>query len=226
MSAIGIIQELPINFPCIMCNGGVVYDFSTGEFLLKRFLPDSAVSYIREIILDFPNVGVILIEMKNDREVHHDIGGSYKKTHTEMFPSYNPLTVKLNEVKGSFLKALFITASLEDSRRFIDTVKHKNFTDVEFVTSSAVLCEMLPLGVSKGGALEYLVELNKVEKGQIAAIGDYYNDLEMLSYAGISATMNSSPEELKRVCDYIVCECENGSVADFICKLKRDLALQ
>ncbi|NLA86727.1 MAG: HAD hydrolase family protein, partial [Clostridiales bacterium] len=50
----------------------------------------------------------------------------------------------------------------------------------------------------------------------IMAIGDYYNDLELIETAAVGAVPAGAPDDLKQCADLVVCSCENGAVADFI----------
>lgn len=61
------------------------------------------------------------------------------------------------------------------------------------------LLDILPPGASKGAALETLALEHNFLADQIMVIGDNYNDLEMLEYAGTSVVMgNASPELLEK----------------------------
>jgi 3-deoxy-D-manno-octulosonate 8-phosphate phosphatase KdsC-like HAD superfamily phosphatase len=55
-----------------------------------------------------------------------------------------------------------------------------------------------------------------IKKGGLFAIGDYYNDVQMLKLADVSAVPCDSPEDIKSLANYITNTCENGAVADFI----------
>jgi hypothetical protein len=55
--------------------------------------------------------------------------------------------------------------------------------------------DLLPPGCSKGTALKKLAESRGLEREQVMAIGDNFNDVEMMEYAGTAAVMaNSAPE--------------------------------
>lgn len=57
------------------------------------------------------------------------------------------------------------------------------------------IVDILPPGCSKGTALEKLARLRGLEREQVMAIGDNFNDVEMMEYAGTAAVMaNSAPE--------------------------------
>ena len=47
-------------------------------------------------------------------------------------------------------------------------------------------------------------------------MGDYYNDLEMIKIADVSAVPEDAPEDFKAYADFIAGSCEDGAVADFI----------
>ena len=53
--------------------------------------------------------------------------------------------------------------------------------------------------VSKSEPLRYLAEVEGIERTEIIAIGDNYNDLEMLAFAGIGVVMENAVPELKHM---------------------------
>ncbi len=61
------------------------------------------------------------------------------------------------------------------------------------------LIDILPPDASKGIGVEKLALLNNLSAENVMAIGDNFNDLEMLEYAGTAVLMgNASPELLER----------------------------
>ncbi len=69
--------------------------------------------------------------------------------------------------------------------------------------------EFVAPGVSKGGAVRWLSRHHHVPLSRTLAIGDQYNDLEMLAAVGHGAAMPSAPVEVLRAARYIA-----PSVAD------------
>jgi Cof subfamily protein (haloacid dehalogenase superfamily) len=60
------------------------------------------------------------------------------------------------------------------------------------------IVDILPPGCSKGTALEKLARSRGLGREQVMAIGDNFNDVEMMEYAGSAAIMaNSAPELLE-----------------------------
>ena len=56
-----------------------------------------------------------------------------------------------------------------------------------------------------------------IPHSNFCAIGNYYNDLEMIEAAGIGAVVNDSPADLKAKADYITAkDCADGALSEFI----------
>ncbi|NMF86702.1 Cof-type HAD-IIB family hydrolase [Nodosilinea sp. P-1105] len=67
---------------------------------------------------------------------------------------------------------------------------------------------------NKGEAVRYLAEeLLDLTPDQVMTIGDNYNDLEMLRYAGIGVAMGDAPEPVKQGADWVAPGVEADGVA-------------
>lgn len=60
-----------------------------------------------------------------------------------------------------------------------------------------VIIDVLNLGCSKGHALERWARHRGLRREQVMAIGDNYNDIEMLEFAGVPVIMGNAREDLK-----------------------------
>lgn len=68
--------------------------------------------------------------------------------------------------------------------------------------------------VNKGNAVQYLAEeILGLQSQQVMTIGDNFNDLEMLQYAGIGVAMGGAPDGVKAVADWIAPDVEADGVA-------------
>jgi len=70
--------------------------------------------------------------------------------------------------------------------------------------------------VSKGSALKHLAELRGVDRSRILAIGNYYNDIDMLRFAGFGVAMGNSPDEVKAAADAVTLPNDADGVAHAI----------
>jgi hydroxymethylpyrimidine pyrophosphatase-like HAD family hydrolase len=68
--------------------------------------------------------------------------------------------------------------------------------------------------VNKGAAVRYLAEdILGLCPANVMCIGDNFNDVEMLKYAGIGVAMGDAPEEVKAIADWVSPSVEEEGVA-------------
>lgn len=83
--------------------------------------------------------------------------------------------------------------------------------------SSDRYLEMNKIGVNKGQGLVDLAELLQIPIEETIAVGDHYNDLDMLKVAGLSVAAGNAIDDIKAVCDYTTQADHNeGVVAELI----------
>lgn len=79
------------------------------------------------------------------------------------------------------------------------------------------LLDILPRGTSKASGLEKLAAINDLARDEIMAIGDNFNDLDMLEFAGTPVIMgNADPTLLGREEFYPTSSCDENGVAEAI----------
>lgn len=86
--------------------------------------------------------------------------------------------------------------------------------ELYLTTSVATFFEAANPLVSKGAALRYVAEeILGLQSANVMAIGDNFNDLEMLSYAGIGIAMGNAPDEVKAIAQWVAPTVEEDGVA-------------
>lgn len=63
--------------------------------------------------------------------------------------------------------------------------------------------EILSGNASKSQAIQTIADQHGIEREEVLAIGDNYNDLDMLTYAGLGIAMANAPEEIRARADAI-----------------------
>ena len=79
--------------------------------------------------------------------------------------------------------------------------------------------ELTPPGTSKGSALEALRAHPALEGRTFLAVGDYWNDLELLRAADISLAPENAIPEIRAVCRYVTTSNNDHAVAHIIREL-------
>ena len=78
------------------------------------------------------------------------------------------------------------------------------------------VCIVLREGATKENAIKVLASRYGIDMKNIAAFGDYINDIGMLRSSGIGIAMENAEPELKAVADYVCNSNNDDGVADFI----------
>lgn len=65
---------------------------------------------------------------------------------------------------------------------------------------------------SKAIGIQYVLDYFNANQNDCICIGDGFNDLDMLEYAGLSIAMGNSPDEIKNVSDYVTDDIYNDGV--------------
>lgn len=84
----------------------------------------------------------------------------------------------------------FLEEELDDTVTILATI---------YPTRDFTLLDILPPNSSKGSGLEKLAAIRRIDREDVMAIGDNFNDIEMLEFAGTSIVMgNADPSLLER----------------------------
>jgi Cof subfamily protein (haloacid dehalogenase superfamily) len=87
-------------------------------------------------------------------------------------------------------------------------------SELHVTTSVPIFLETTQAGVNKGTAIDYVAkELLGITAENVLAIGDNYNDVEMLSYAGIGVAMGNAPVDVQSISDWVAPDIEADGVA-------------
>ncbi len=86
-------------------------------------------------------------------------------------------------------------------------------------TSSPVWLDIMPEGVNKGAALEFLQEKMGVSKSETMAFGDYLNDYEMLQMADYSYAMANAHGDIKKVARFMTKSNDDNGVVEVLDRL-------
>ena len=201
----------PVTAPCIVFNGGGIYDFQAKKMLYSVCLPKSFVGYLAAIIGKFPELGVVLGRPEQYISVS-SIYYSQKYLGKEHIP-FTPQT--LDQLEGDFYKVI-MSMEAEMLPMVREFALSQGWEDVHITQSSPNFLEIVPKDANKGTGLLALSHITGVPVSHMVSIGDYYNDLEMLQLTGFPVTVGNAPDDIKKICKLIVGNCMDGGVADLI----------
>lgn len=205
-------NQMELSTPAITYNGGIIYDYKNGIFLLKETLPPSAKNALEMIREKFPDVGTEIMCDNNRLYMIRENAYTFKHVDDENL-SY--VCSDISGVKNNWIKVLFAdrNSRLLELQEFCKSLP---FDDLEFVMSNTIYFEMLPKGTTKGTALKKLCDMLSIDISNTIAIGDYYNDIELLKTAGMSVCVDNAPQEIKDICHAVVPKCTDSGVGHLL----------
>lgn len=215
-SARTIIPQIEPNAPAILFNGALIYDYEKQKALHSEMADEASVrGVLSELMEHFPDCG---IELYN-REGIFLVRGNHVTDEHVVLAKLDFSYKDLYEIPGPYYKAIFLDEP-EVLRELEDYVEKSRVFQRYFllraVYSEPRLYEIVKAGVTKGTALLKFAELYSIKRENTFAIGDNYNDIEMIRDAGFGfAVQNAVPEALEAA-DRIVAGNERDGVAEAI----------
>jgi len=203
----------------VFSNGGMIYDYNREKIIFETRIPYSDYEVMHRVKEQFPEIGIEIHYRKNV--------GVYNRTkETDDHENYENLPIvpyTREQIDAVSLNKVLFAINKEEEipllKEFIETIPHVcRFIDTAACVygTKRLYLEQIPEGISKSAGVKRLGEVLGIEKGNLFAIGDYFNDFEMLKIADISAAPMGSPKEIKDIVTFVTTNVENGAVADFI----------
>jgi Cof subfamily protein (haloacid dehalogenase superfamily) len=188
-SAAPWVRMLGADSPVILYNGGQVFDFATGRILWERRLGREAARAALEVVRREPAAQPHLF--LNDRvyvERRHPLTDAYAADDNldyTVVPAFAPL---LAEDPHKIL----VIAAPERIEALGRAVREAGLP-VHAVQSEPVYLEILPPDTTKGTALRAMTAALGIDLAEVIAVGDNWNDIEMLEAAGLGVAMGQAP---------------------------------
>lgn len=207
-------DELDLRIPMILYNGCALYDTRARRAISERFLDENAACELLEAVAaHFPDIGA---EILREDGVYVPMTNAVEENHIEICRTI-PKRIPLGEIpRGGWYKALF---AIEPSRmrELSDFVNENGSPSLRYVESERHFLELLPPDTSKGSALRELTEFLGAQEITSYAVGDYYNDMEMLRAADFGVATANACEEVRQQADIVLnATCEQLPITELI----------
>lgn len=222
---IGDVSSL-VNIPVITVNGACIYDFAKEKTVYENKIDvNDAVELISYCRRRFDEVYVRCsteygfltdrAEGPVKRDIEHFLSGDNcgiaKETELSSWNGENIYKIVFRGEQDSLVN---IRENIED--KFSDT-----FT---FATSSPYFLELNAKNCSKALGVGILRDMYAKEKDScVYCVGDYENDIEMLLASDVAACPENALDDVKRICNIMLCHHKDGAIADLIYKIESSI---
>jgi Cof subfamily protein (haloacid dehalogenase superfamily) len=203
--AIPIARELDSPLTMIVSNGALVRT-QDGKTHVRNLLSLETARKILHLTLPWrEGVGVVFDRPRENQlmletfETDDAIRQAYYDRNKEFLGCASPLESCLTEDPLQVM----LSGKVQPMRDAEATLREAAFSD-EYRLAATVyesrdfaMIDVIHPACSKGAALAEWAAIRGYDRGEVMAVGDNHNDVEMLSYAGIPIVMGNSVAELK-----------------------------
>ena len=205
------------NQPAIVLNGAGIYDFDKREMIWRSTIAEKGREFVKYISEEFDEIfKSVDIGVYFDDYVYIVRNGLLSNVTMLGDKAKYEVVKSVDDVpKEGWMKVIFWSNpfTIEKLRKVISTLENP---DANFMLSSILTLEMLQKDTHKGVGIMKLADMLGIEKSHVAAIGDYYNDWDMLQTVGLPACAGQAPSSIHKICKFEACHCNKGCVADLL----------
>jgi Cof subfamily protein (haloacid dehalogenase superfamily) len=213
-SAKKVAQQVNLNVPIITYQGSLVKNLLDEKVLYERSVPQGSV----KMVFDYAEAHGLHLQVYHDDKL-------YAKEDNQKIRDYSTMSNIPYYIEPDFTQ--FLNKPLTkllffEEPEFLDelggTLRELLGDDVYITKSKPFFLEILHREGTKGHALEFLAEHFGCKLSEVIAIGDSWNDREMLEAAGLGVAMGNAVDSLKEIADYITLDNNEHGVKHVIDK--------
>lgn len=205
------------NQPAIVLNGAGIYDYYQRKMLWRSTIGKKGREFVRYISKEFDEIfKSVDIGVYFDDYVYIVKRGLFATATMHFDKAKYEYVKSIDDVpEDGWMKVIFWSNPTVLNRLKSVIIRMEN-PDANFMESSLFTLEMLQKDTHKGIAIMKLADMIGIEKSHVAAIGDYYNDWDMLNTVGLPACAGQAPSSIHKICKFEACHCNHGCVADLL----------
>ena len=209
-----------INAPVLLANGGMAYDYASGKIVYFDGAGDETIPALRDISAMFPSVCIELYPFGKSWAIH--LNERSEKHFTNQGIVFEHASDPADAPRP--WAKVMLGGSRQDVRAVQEYLAHTH-PETHFLPTDGEFLEILRPGVDKGAALVKLAGYLGVAPENMYAVGDGYNDVEMLRAAAEAFVPVNGDEYAKACADHIVGSNDEDAVAEVIDILSRKYSL-
>lgn len=205
------------NQPAIVLNGAGIYDFNEEKMIWRNTIGPKGRDFVRYICHEFGDIfKSVDIGVYFDDYVYIVKSGLLSASTMYFDKARHEYVKSVDDIpEEGWMKVIFWSnvVTINKLKEVIDRLENP---DANFMSSSILTLEMLQKDTHKGVGIMKLADMLGIEKSHVAAIGDYYNDWDMLRTVGLPACAGQAPSAIHKICSFEACHCNKGCVADLL----------
>lgn len=206
------VASIPYSFTFISDNGALIE--KDGSFINTSLVNNSDVAYLLSVLRQCDGISI------SATGIHNAYIEVLNPQHREYFQEYYPGFETVDDISRLNEEIVKLTVlRLEGNESiFENTISPliNGVSDYTAVKSGSVWVDIMRKGVNKGNALATLIKTLNIDAENVAAFGDYHNDIEMLQLAHYSFAMENAHDDVKAAAKKIIGTNNDGAVTQTI----------
>ncbi|MBQ1390068.1 MAG: HAD family phosphatase [Clostridia bacterium] len=201
---------------CLMAfNGGRIEDAATGEVFYSAHFPRE---FIKPVCDTVKNTNLTVVTFKDDLVIMNDAVNNHSFIESKILGlDYIQVDNFVKYVDFNINKLLLVgESSVLDEYQNVLRQEYEGCFDV--FKSCPILLEVMPHGINKGTCMQIVLDHMGLSRDRLIACGDSYNDISMISYAGLGVCMGNGEEDVKQIADVIADTNNNDGIAKIVHK--------
>lgn len=211
-SALPYAQQLGLDVPLITYQGAWVKSSLSGEVLYFKPVPKNLAS---EVMNFFKAAGVHCHSYYNDQLVMESLSAEGKAY--SQLAGVAPIIVDDLIAQLATDEAIKIMAIAHDEKLLLDMerkLKREYGENLHITRSKPCFLEVMHREANKAKALEVIAGHFGIDQQEVMAVGDSYNDIEMLEWAGVGVAMGNAFKAVKDIADFVTASNEEEGVTE------------
>jgi len=181
-----------INAPVLLANGALAYDYEKNSVAFFDGIGDEGLAAVRAVRDNFPSASIEMYPFNETYAIN--LTDDTERHFTSQFIEFNVIADP-SQAKRPWQKVMIGSDHITSPE--IQKLLASIAGDPAFLPTTGSFIEVMKKGVDKGTGLHKLADYLGVPYGRCYAVGDGYNDVEMLvAAAGAFVPENSAPEAL------------------------------
>lgn len=207
-------RALPLNdIPVVILNGSGIYDFKSSKMIWFSGIGENGKKLVGDVLKKFPKIEIEICSPDHIYLINPLIFSPAVVNADNLPHSTIKSPDEISELEWGKVIFYARTSVLAQVRKYIATLSG---IKENFMSTSIVSYEMVAEGVHKGTAVLKLADLLGIDHNKTAAIGDYFNDYDMLKSVYLPAVCKQAPAKMHEIAKYHAVHCNKGAVADFL----------
>lgn len=202
-----IYSDLQLNTPVVCLNGALLVNNMVEENFEVLYSSSIDVSLVVDILafisaydisINFYQNGEWLTNIRNEWVVIEE-----RITNTHAVLIETDLYLKETEYQKNGIQKILLIGHPDTINILSELLKIKFSEQLNIHKSKDNYLEIINRDASKIFAIQFLLNKFNLNREQVLAVGDNFNDIEMLKFAGMGIAMGNAPEAVKKIARFV-----------------------